>query len=67
MWCEEVQDRYFITEADIKAAMQNSASKQNGAPVFRLDQLGRSILAILRHFGRIREVRTPGIVRFVIL
>jgi kynureninase len=58
--------RRFITEADIKAAMQNAAAK--GAPaVFKLDPLGRSVLAILRHYGRIREVRTPGVVRFVIL
>ena len=62
-----MQERFFITEADIKAAMQASAMKQSTGAVFKLDPLGRSILAILRHFGRIREVRTPGVVRFVIL
>lgn len=47
--------------------MQAAAAKQSTSLVFKLDPLGRSILAILRHFGRIREVRTPGVVRFVIL
>lgn len=47
--------------------MQACAAKQSNTLVFKLDPLGRSILAILRHFGRIREVRTPGVVRFVIL
>lgn len=67
MDCEEVQERYFITEADIKNVMQNSVAKQSPSATFKLDPLGRSILAILRHFGRIREIRTPGVVRFVIL
>jgi len=47
--------------------MQAAAAKQSSALIFKLDPLGRSVLAILRHFGRIREVRTPGVVRFVIL
>lgn len=67
MECEEVQERCFITEADIKAAMQGQAARANPTAVFKLDPIGRSTLAILRHFGRIREVRTRGIVRFVIL
>lgn len=61
-----MQDRRFVCESDIKLSMQNANARQ-GAAVFKLDPLGRSILAILRHFGRIREVRTPGVVRFVIL
>lgn len=65
--CDEVQERHFVTEADIKSAMQAHAARQGASGVFKLDPLGRSILAILRHFGRIREVRTPGVVRFVIL
>ena len=52
--------RQFITEADIKAY---AALKKEA---FKLDPMGRSILAILRHVGRLRECRTPGVVRFVL-
>ena len=38
-----------------------------GSTVFKLDSTGRAILAILRHLGRIKESRSTGIVRFVVV
>ena len=64
--CDEVQGRFFITEADIKNASTAAAGKNNNGIVFKFDSVGRSILSILRHLGRIREMRTPGVVRIVL-
>lgn len=48
---DECKGRAFVTEADLRA---------------RGVKLDKAVLAILRHCGRIREVRSAGIVRFVL-
>lgn len=58
--CDEVSGKFFVTEADLRSAL--SAGKSVS---FKLDPTGRSVLAILRHLGRIREVRGAGIIRYV--
>lgn len=59
MECEETEGLYFITEADVKNAKNST---------FKLDPTGRAILSMLRHLGRLREIRSAGgIVRLAIL
>lgn len=55
---EELQGRNFLTESDLKA--------KNGSGSFKYDQVARNILTILRQVGRIKEVRSAGIIRYVI-
>ena len=55
---EETRGRFFVTEADLKA--------KNGLDGFKFDQVGRNILKILRQVGKIKEVRSVGIVRYVL-
>jgi hypothetical protein len=55
---EELGGRIFLTEADFKA--------KNGQGHFKFDQVARNILTILRQVGRIKEVRSSGIIRYVI-
>lgn len=55
---EELAGRCFLTEADFKA--------KNGTGHFKFDQVARNILTILRQVGRIKEVRSSGIIRYVI-
>lgn len=56
--CDECRGQPFVTEADMKTLCQGKGPK--------LDPTGRSIVAILRHCGRLREVRSTGILRFVL-
>lgn len=55
---EELRGRNFLTETDFKA--------KNGLGPFKFDQVARNILTILRQVGRIKEVRSSGIIRYVI-
>ena len=50
---------YFITDADLR-----SSSKITG---FKYDQNTRNILSMLRQCGRIKEVRSTGIIRYVLV
>lgn len=50
-----------MTETDLKN-MLASGRLQNS---FKLDPTGRSILSILRHLGRIKEIRSVGTIRYV--
>ena len=63
-WREEenndVQGRFFVSENDIK----NGTGKNSTG--IKLDPANRSIIAILRHVGRLREVRGGGVVRLVL-
>lgn len=60
---DETAGRFFITEQDMKTFLANL----KGATPFKLDSAGRAILAILRHLGRIKEVRSTGVVRFTVI
>lgn len=64
MTCDEVAGRTFITEADMKSTANGN---RKSTVLFKLDPTGRSILAILRHLGRVKEMRTGKLVRFVVL
>lgn len=55
---EECRGQPFVTEHDIKTLCQGKGPK--------MDPTGRSIISILRHCGRLREVRSTGIVRLVL-
>lgn len=55
---EECRGQPFVTEQDMKNLCQGKGPK--------MDPTGRSIVAILRHCGRLREVRSTGIVRLVL-
>lgn len=55
---EELAGRCFLTEADFKA--------KNGTGHFKFDQVARNILTILRQVGRIKEIRSSGIIRYVL-
>jgi hypothetical protein len=56
--------KHFVTEGDMKVVMA-AAGKGNGV-AFKLDSTGRAILAILRHLGRLKEIRAAGITRFIV-
>jgi hypothetical protein len=56
----EVQGQFFVSENDLK----NGIGK--GSTGIKIDPANRSILAILRHTGRLREVRGGGVVRLVL-
>lgn len=56
----EVQGQFFVSENDVK----NGIGK--GSTGIKIDPANRSILAILRHSGRLREVRGGGVVRLVL-
>ncbi|RKO90412.1 hypothetical protein BDK51DRAFT_52106 [Blyttiomyces helicus] len=58
---EETKGKTFITEKDIKDKERWSKSE------FRLNPVGRSTIAIMRHLGRIKEVRGGGHTRIVIM
>ncbi|KAJ3042272.1 Spindle and kinetochore-associated protein 1 [Rhizophlyctis rosea] len=58
---DDTKGKAFITEKDIKDKHSWSAS------TFKLDPAGRSVVAILRHLGRIKEVRGGGQTRLVVL
>ena len=64
LWREEenndVQGRFFISETDLK----NGIGKNSTG--LKLDPANRSIIASLRHVGRLREVRVGGGVRLVL-
>lgn len=55
---EECRGQPFVTEQDMKVLCQGKGPK--------MDPTGRSIVAILRHCGRLREVRSTGVVRLVL-
>ncbi|RIA99076.1 hypothetical protein C1645_519324 [Glomus cerebriforme] len=56
---DETRGKDFITENDLKTTNQ----KIN----FKMDANGRAIMSILRHCGKIKEVRGGGQVRYVII
>ena len=58
--CPETTGKFFITEADLKAKGSTTDS-------FKFDQVARNILTILRQAGRIKEVRSVGIIRYLII
>lgn len=58
---EETAGKYFLTETDLKAKSGNAPSG------FKYDQVARNIMTILRQVGRIRESRSPGVIRFIVL
>lgn len=60
---EETTGRWYVTETDLKNALAGNASNSG----FKLDSTGRAVLAILRHLGRIKEVRGGGVIRYVYL
>lgn len=67
---EETVGKVFVTETDVKTAL--GAKGGPGGPgvpgtTFKLDSTGRAILAIMRHCGRIKEIRGNGMTRFVVL
>lgn len=43
------------------------ASNKGAGSAFKLDSTGRAILAIMRHLGRIKELRSLGIIRFMVV
>lgn len=43
----------FVSETDLKAHL-------------KMDPVSRNVLTILRQLGRLREVRTPGLVKYVL-
>ena len=53
---EELAGRFFVTENDLKSSK---------TPV-KLDPANRSILSILRHVSRLKELRTGSILRLVL-
>lgn len=53
---------YFITDTDLR-----SSSKTTGITGFKYDQNTRNILSMLRQCGRIKEVRSTGIIRYVLI
>ncbi|TPX61497.1 hypothetical protein PhCBS80983_g01098 [Powellomyces hirtus] len=57
----ETTGKAFVTEKDVKDKDLFSKS------TFRLDPSGRSVIAIVRHLGRLKEVRGGGHTRLVIL
>ena len=56
----EVQGQFFISENDLKKGIGKGASG------IKTDPANRSIIAILRHTGRLREVRGGGVTRLVL-
>jgi len=56
---EESKGKWYITEKDIKENWPNCQ--------FRLDPIGRAVISILRHMGRMKEVRGGGHLRFVLV
>eukprot|EP00041_Stephanoeca_diplocostata_P006700 m.91585 g.91585 ORF g.91585 m.91585 type:complete len:257 (-) comp16499_c0_seq1:350-1120(-) len=52
----ETKGTIFFTEADVKDLTPH-----------RIDSAGRTCLAILRHLGRVREIRGGGLTRIVVL
>ncbi|GBC03727.1 hypothetical protein RclHR1_00530002 [Rhizophagus clarus] len=56
---EETRGKDFITENDLKTTNQ----KIN----FKMDANGRAIISILRHCGKIKEVRGGGQIRYVVI
>ncbi|KAI9331837.1 hypothetical protein BDR26DRAFT_869783 [Obelidium mucronatum] len=70
---EATKGKSFLMEREIKDAWWSSGAV-NGRPDknglglgFKLDPLGRNVLALARHLGRIKEVRGGGDTRIVIL
>jgi len=57
METKETKGYLFIVDGDIKTSTKK----------FKLDPTGKSVLIILRHLGRIKEVRGGGHTRYVIL
>ena len=53
----ETKGKIFITDVDIQ---ETKAGK------FRLDPLGRAVMSILRHLGRVKESRGSGKTRFIV-
>ena len=57
---EELKNKCFITEKDVKDYAPQGCQ-------FRLDPAGRSVISILRHLNRMKEMRGGGITRFVLI
>lgn len=57
---DETAGKFFLTETDLKSKSGNALGG------FKFDQVARNILTILRQVGRIKEVRSAGIIRYVL-
>ncbi|TPX51576.1 hypothetical protein SeMB42_g01861 [Synchytrium endobioticum] len=57
---DEVKNRCFIIEKDIKEYAPQGCQ-------FKLDPSGRSVISVLRHLNRIKEMRGGGCTRFVLM
>ncbi|OAJ43036.1 hypothetical protein BDEG_26420 [Batrachochytrium dendrobatidis JEL423] len=57
----ETKSRVFVTEKDLKD--KSGGWTESG---FKFDAVGRNVVAILRHLGRIKEVRGGGHTRIVL-
>jgi hypothetical protein len=72
---EDTRGRLYITDLDIKnyspqSTSNNQQQKKNNKKnpsKFRFDPTGRAVLAVLRHFGFMKESRGKGVVRYIIL
>ena len=77
---EETKGKAFVTEVSwtnmlsagwlfIFVHLQKDIKDKHpwSASTFKLDPAGRSVIAILRHLGRIKEVRGGGHTRLVVL
>ncbi|KAJ3299760.1 Spindle and kinetochore-associated protein 1 [Borealophlyctis nickersoniae] len=58
---QETKGKAFVTEKDIREKKGWSTS------AFKLDPQGRTVVAIARHLGRLKEVRGGGHTRLVVL
>lgn len=48
--------------------MKNAlAGSKSGSSAFKLDSTGRATLAIMRHLGRIKEMRSSGVIRYLVI
>ncbi|CAG8464377.1 3714_t:CDS:2 [Paraglomus brasilianum] len=57
-YIDEIKERPYITEKDLKSS--------NVRIKFKPDITGKTVLALLRHIGRIKEIRGGGYTRYVL-
>ncbi|KAJ3078875.1 hypothetical protein HDU99_000336, partial [Rhizoclosmatium hyalinum] len=67
---DATKGKAFLMEREIKEnwwAGSATGKDKSAVSCFKLDPLGRNVLALIRHLGRIKEVRGGGDTRIVIL
>ncbi|KAI8614430.1 hypothetical protein BC830DRAFT_1127462 [Chytriomyces sp. MP71] len=68
---DATKGKAFLMEREVKenwwVATSTKAAAEKSGGSFKLDPNGRSVLALIRHLGRIKEVRGGGDTRIVIL